>query len=143
MARLSCGGATPAVDHPTSSLTRAVPLGDVLWLGVYPYRRGYPTKVVVESHGALANTIVVRGRRCGSGRLLRFWFREGEPFRVVPTSAARLRSTGTLRIAVGPYPADGSGGGGYFNFWAGGKWKIVAYEQGRLVGVAILDLTNR
>jgi hypothetical protein len=39
-----CGGATP-IDA-SAPLGRATPLGEILWVSVYPFQAGYPTKTI-------------------------------------------------------------------------------------------------
>jgi hypothetical protein len=119
-------------------LGRATPLGNVLWLGVYPFRSGYPTKTVVKAQRAIKKAIVVRGWSCADGSSLRFWYREGLPFRDPPATEAELRRTGSLRATFGPWP-KGATRGGYLMFWRTGLWKVVAYDNGRVVGRAVVE----
>jgi hypothetical protein len=126
-----CASATP-ID-PSAPLGRAVPLGDVLWLAVYPYAPGHPTKAIVWARRPLAARVVLRGWDCATGRRLRFWYREGQPFQRLPASAAAMRRRGSLSATFGPWPAQAMTGG-YLMFWRAGLWKIVAYEGGAPVG---------
>src|SRR5436305_1639670 len=117
---IACGTSAAPVDRPVPYLTAALPLGDVFWLGIYPFRSGYPTKVlVVPQQRAMTQRVVVRGRQCTTGKRLRFWYRErGEPFVRLPVSAVKLRTTGTLSATFGPWVAGGTpAAGGFFDFW--------------------------
>ena len=133
----SCGSPT-AIDR-SAPIGRAVPLGGLVWLGVYPYADGYPTKVVVLAQRDLHRAIVVTGRRCADGKPLRFWYHKEPalPFAHVPVSSDKLRRTGTLSARFGPRPARAMTGG-YFQFWAAGRWKIVAHQDRRVVATAIV-----
>jgi hypothetical protein len=135
----SCGSATP-VD-PSAPLGRAVPLGDVFWFGIYPFKPGYPTKAIVMAQRPIDRPVVIRGWNCASGRSLRFWYRDEPPLIRVPTTIAKLRRTGTLRASFGPWPT-GAMRGGYFMFWRSGPWKIVAYQAGRRIGSAIVQAAS-
>jgi hypothetical protein len=130
-----CGSAT-AVDR-TAPLGRAIPVRGVLWLAVYPFDPGYPTKAVVVAQRPIRDRVVLRGWDCASGSRLRFWYRDGLPFTDLPVPAASLRATGSLSAAFGPWPARGMHGG-YLMFWHSGGWKITVYEHGRLIGSAIV-----
>ena len=133
---ISCARATP-VDQ-SAPLGHAVPLRRVLWLAVYPYMSGSPTKTIVMAQGRLVKPVVLRGWSCSSGSPLRFWYREGLPFAQLPVTAAALRRTGSFSPKFGPWPARRAMRGGYLMFWTTGLWKVVAYQDGRQVGTAIL-----
>ena len=90
----------------------------------------------------LAARIVLRGWDCATGRRLRFWYREGEPFQSLPASATAMRRQGSLSATFGPWPAHAMTGG-YLMFWRVGLWKIVAYERGAPVGTAIVRAEPR
>jgi hypothetical protein len=134
---ISCGSATP-VD-PSAPLGRAIPLAHVVWLAVYPFNPGYPTKTIVMAQRRIQRPVVIRGWNCTSGSPLRFWYRiqGGLPFVRVPTTVANLRRTGSLSVTLGPWPARAMWGG-YFMFWRSGLWKVVAYQDGRKIGTAIV-----
>jgi hypothetical protein len=140
----SSRGAIRCRAHPTpidrsAPLGHATPLGNVLWLGVYPFQPGYPTKTIVMAQRSLKRPIVLRGWSCADGSPLRFWYREGLPFGGhVPVTDAELRRTGNLRAAFGPWPKRAMTGG-YLMFWRTGLWKIVAYERQRVVGTAVVE----
>jgi hypothetical protein len=119
---LACG--TAAAVDTSAPLGHAVALGDVLWLAIYPYSQGYPTKVIVMARRRLRSAVEIRGWQCSTGRRLRFSYRENP---TIQTPVARF----------GPWPADGMRGG-YFNFWAPGKWKIVARVKGRVVASTVI-----
>ena len=133
---VSCGRATP-IDH-SAPLGRAIPVSNLLWLGVYPYDAGYPTKTVVMAQRRIRGRIVLRGWNCASGSKLRFWYREGLPFKHVPATSAALRRTGTLNATFGPW-ARKAMTGGYLMFWRTGLWRIVAYQGDRPIGAAIVQ----
>lgn len=131
-----CGGATP-IDT-SAPLGHATPLGAVLWISVYPYQPGYPTKAVVMAKRAINEPITLRAWNCTSDRPLRFWYLGGLPFRHVPVTATALRRTGTLRATFGPpFPARGMRGG-YLMFWRTGVWKIAAYRSGQRIAKAVV-----
>jgi hypothetical protein len=130
---LACGPRTP-VDT-AAPIGRAVPLAGKLWLGLYPYQSGYPTKVVVMAQRKIRVAVVLRGWNCATGKPLRFWYRERNPG--APLSTDALRRRGQLQVTFGPWEARAMRGG-YFMFWRAGPWKIVAYQRGRPVGTAIL-----
>ena len=109
----------------------------LLWLGVYPFDPGYPTKMVVMAQARLHKPVVLRGWSCADGTPLRFWYRDGLPFAQLPVAADELRRTGSLRARFGPWPARGMHGG-YLMLWRQGRWKIEAYRDGRRVGTAIV-----
>jgi hypothetical protein len=138
--RIKCGPAT-RVDR-SAPIGRAVPLGDVLWLGVYPYDPGYPTKVVVMARMRLEHPIAIQGWSCATGARLRFWYRESLPFANLPVRAEELRAKGSLRVTFGPWPRRASRGG-YFMFWRAGSWKVVAYDGRRTIGSAVIRTTER
>src|SRR5712692_7375447 len=131
---ISCARATP-VDQ-SAPLGHAVPVRRVLWLAVYPYTSGSPTKTIVMAQARLTRPVTLRGWNCASGSPLRFWYREGLPFSHLPVTAAQLHRTGSLSPRFGPWPARGMRGG-YLMFWTTGLWKIVAYQDGRAIGTAI------
>ncbi len=106
---ISCARATP-VDQ-SAPLGHAVPVRCVLWLAVYPYTSGSPTKTIVMARGRLARPVTLRGWNCSSASPLRFWYREGLPFSQLPVTAAQLRRTGSLSPRFGPWPARGMRGG--------------------------------
>jgi hypothetical protein len=132
---INCGSVTP-VD-PSAPLGRAVPVGHVFWLAVYPFTVGRPTKTIVMAQRRIPRPVVIRGWSCASGGSLRFWYRDGLPFVRLPTTVAKLRQTGSLRATFGPWRA-GAMRGGYFMFWSSGLWKIVAYKDGRKIGTSIV-----
>ena len=131
----ACGHAT-AVDR-TAPLGRAVPVRDLLWIAVYPFERGHPTKAIVMAQRAIKRRFTLRGWDCSSGDRLRFWYRNGLPFVRVPVTTAALRRTGSLSATFGPWQARAMRGG-YLMFWHQGLWKIAIYEGGRKLGVAIV-----
>ena len=138
---IRCGPPAARVDRPLPYLTSAIPLGDVLWLGIYPYRRGYPTKVIVAPQRAMTEPLIVRGRQCTTGKRLRFWYRDGDPFARLPVSAARLRAKGALSAVFGPWAEGGEpAAGGFFNFWAGGRWKITASIGTQTVAAIVVQV---
>jgi hypothetical protein len=131
-----CGGATP-IDT-SAPLGHATPFGAVLWITVYPFQPGYPTKAVVMSQRAINEPITLRAWNCTSQRPLRFWYLGGLPFRHVPVTATALRRTGTLRATFGPpFPARGTRGG-YLMFWRTGVWRIAAYQGGQRIATAVV-----
>ena len=132
---LPCGPPT-AVDR-SAPLGRAVPLANTLWLSIYPFTAGYPTKTIVTAQRSFSGRIVLRGWSCDDGRRLRFWYRDRLPFDQVPVSALALRTTGGLAAAFGPR-SKRTMRGGYFMFWRTGRWKIVAYRNGRRIGTVIV-----
>jgi hypothetical protein len=132
---ISCGPAAP-FDH-SAPLGRAVAVRDVLWLGIYPFDSGYPTKTNVMAQRSIRGRIVLRGWNCATGSKLRFWYREGPPFEHLPVTSAALRHTGSLGATFGPWPAKAMRGG-YLMFWRAGLWKIVAYQDSRWIGTAIV-----
>lgn len=133
--RVGCGRATP-VD-PSAPIGRAVPLGHVLWLGVYPFEAGYPTKTIVMAQRRIRRSVAIRGWNCRNGAPLRFWYHEGLPFARVPVTPADVRATGSLRASFGPWPA-GAMRGGYLMFWRSGLWEVAAYQGGREIETAIV-----
>jgi hypothetical protein len=135
---IRCGTATP-ID-PSAPLGRAAPLGRILWLAIYPFQPGYPTKTIVMSQRRIGRPIAIRGWNCISGNPLRFWYREGEPFLQVPVTALTLRRRGDFRVRFGPWPT-GAMRGGYSMFWRAGLWKVVAYRDGRKIATAIVRTT--
>jgi hypothetical protein len=130
-----CGRVTP-IDH-SAPIGRATPLGHVLWLAVYPFAVGYPTKAIAMAQRRLRGPIVIRGWDCANGNRLRFWYRNGLPFSRVPVSSARLRRAGTLSASFGPWQPRAMRGG-YLMFWHGGAWKLAAYSGGRAIGTAVV-----
>jgi hypothetical protein len=130
-----CGRVTP-IDQ-SAPLGRSTPLGHVLWLAVYPFAAGHPTKTIVMAQRRLARRVVIRGWDCSTGSRLRFWYRNGPPFSRVPVSPERLRHTGTLTSTFGPWPAEAMRGG-YLMFWHSGVWKVAAYSGDKAVGTAII-----
>jgi len=113
----------------------------VVWLAVYPFASGSPTKTIVMAQSRLARPVVLRGWNCASGSPLRFWYREGLPFTHLPVTPAELRRTGSLSPTFGPWPVRGMRGG-YFMFWTTGLWKIVAYRDGRAIGAAVVRVAS-
>ena len=134
-AGIACGRATP-VDQ-SAPVGRAVPLANMLWLAVYPFDAGYPTKTILTAQRSLPGRIVLRGWSCDEGHRLRFWYRDRLPFERVPVSPTALRNRGSITTAVGQWPKQAMHGG-YFMFWRSGLWKIVAYRDGRAIGKAIV-----
>jgi hypothetical protein len=130
-----CGRVTP-IDQ-SAPIGRATPIGHVLWLAVYPFAAGYPTKGIAMAQRRLSRPVVIRGWDCANGSRLRFWYRDPLPFSRVPVSAARLRHTGTLSASFGPWQPRAMRGG-YLMFWHGGAWKLTAYSGGRAVGTAVV-----
>ncbi len=132
---IGCRSATPF--DQSAPLGHAVRVGKVLWLAAYPFQSGYPTKTIVMAQRRISQPVVLRGWYCASGSPLRFSYRGGLPFKHVPVTATELRRTGGLSAAFGPWPARAVKGG-YLMFWTTGLWKIVAYQDGRQVGTAIV-----
>jgi hypothetical protein len=137
---MNCGPAT--ASDASAPIGRAAPVGDVLWLGIYPFTSGYPTKVIVEAQRSIGR-VSIRGWNCATAAPLRFWYREsGPPFQEVPVRAAVLRKTGDLQPTFGPWSAQAARGG-YFMFWRGGRWKIVCYRRGRRIASAVVVASPR
>ena len=132
---LPCGPPT-AVDR-SAPLGRAVPLANTLWLSVYPFAAGYPTKTIVTAQRSFSGLIMLRGWSCDDGRRLGFWYRDRLPFAQVPVSALALRTRGSVATTFGPWGKQ-TMRGGYFMFWRTGRWKIVAYRNGRRIGSVIV-----
>jgi hypothetical protein len=130
-----CGRVTP-IDQ-SAPIGRATPLGHVLWLAVYPFAAGHPTKAIAMAQRRLRKPVVIRGWDCANGSRLRFWYRNGLPFSGVPVSSARLRRTGTFSASFGPWQPRASRGG-YLMYWHGGAWKLGAYSGGRAIGTAVV-----
>jgi hypothetical protein len=132
---ITCGAPTK-IDR-AAPLGRAASLDDTLWLAVYPFSSGYPTKMIVMAQHRLPARIALRGWSCADGGPLRFWYRDRLPFGNVPVSSAALRRKGGLTAGFGPWPTHAMRGG-YVMFWRSGLWKIVAYRGGRSIGTAIV-----
>jgi hypothetical protein len=131
--QIPCGRPTP-IDA-AAPVGRAIPIAHRLWLGVYPFQQGHPTKVVAVAQRKFRIAVVLRGWNCATGKPLRFWYGEGNPG--APLSTNALRTSGDLRVTFGPWEARAMRGG-YFMFWRTDLWKIVAYQAGRPVGTAII-----
>jgi len=95
----------------------------------------YPTKVLIFVRRPL------RGRRCSDGKALRFWYRadDGEP--PGAGSSSQLEQVGDLvaELQAGepPITQPALGYPGYILFSAPGKWKVSAWQNGRLVGTVV------
>jgi hypothetical protein len=111
---------------------------------------GYPHKVGVKAwpdgRKPLASAVVVSGARCADGARLRFSY-GGPPLPAEPPySVDGLRTAlGTPQAVFEPFDPESVGGGavgysGYMLFWAPGKWRLEARQEGRLVGTLVLDL---
>jgi hypothetical protein len=132
---LTCGRPTP-VDR-SAPIGRAIPFGRLLWLGVYPFTPGYPTKAVVMARRPLSRAVAIGGWNCASGEVLRVWYREGVPFVRMPVSVAELKQTGDRHASFGPWPS-GAMRGGYLLFWRSGRWKLVAVKDGHEIASVIV-----
>ena len=101
----------------------------------------YPTKVLIFVRQPLRAPITLRGRRCSDGKALRFWYRaeDGEP--PGAGSSTQLEQTGDLvaQLQAGepPITQPALGYPGYMLFFAPGKWKVSARQNGRLVGTVV------
>jgi hypothetical protein len=139
--RIACGAPAAPVRQPLPELTQAVPVGELLWLAVYPLQPHRPTKVIVAAQRGVTDRIVVRGQQCSTGARLRFYYGEGSEF-VHDVSVKTLQRSGSLQLVFGPSPDDSvlHSRGGYFNFWSTGKWKISAYVNGVAVAATVLNV---
>jgi hypothetical protein len=133
-AQIRCRSATP-IDS-TAPIGRAVPIAKTLWLGIYPFQKGYPTKAIVMAQRTFQRAVMFRAWNCANGMPLRLWYREGNPGSV-PMSINRLRNTGDIHVRFGQWPASAMRTG-YFMFWRNDLWRVVAYQRGRQIGTAIV-----
>jgi hypothetical protein len=100
---------------------------------------GYPSKVVVlRNRHWRARRTILRGVDCSTGTALRFWYREGLPFKTLPVSKEQLETTGTLTQV---FPVDLRALHGYMLFTEAGRWKISVSQKGRRVGVVVVQVT--
>jgi hypothetical protein len=114
-------------------------MGNLLWVGVYPYQPGYPTKTIVVAQRAIEGRVTLRGWDCASGNRLRFWYREGSPFLHLPVTAAALRRTGSLTATwTSPWRKKAMTGL-YLMFWHEGLWKLTVYHRRHKLGSAIVQ----
>jgi len=101
----------------------------------------YPTKVLIFVRRLLRAPVTLRGRRCLDGKALRFWYRAeaGEP--PGAGSSGQLEQEGDLvaQLHAGepPITQPALGYPGYMLFSAPGKWKVSAWQNGRLVGTVV------
>jgi hypothetical protein len=110
------------------------------------YITGFPTRVAIRGRMARRGDLTLRGYKCGSGRPLRFWYRN-EPLTFplgFPTTEQELQQKGDLSVK---FPATKKLGGtysGYMLFWAPGDWRLVLSGAGRAtVGSVVVRVSEQ
>lgn len=102
-----------------------------LQLGIYPFRAGYPTKVLIGVVRRLRGPLTIRGRRCGDGRRLRFSYGNsaldihapGPPYAISVLEHAGQASA----YLKEPQPGARDFFTGYFLFPTPGKYEVKLY----------------
>ena len=104
-----------------------------LQLDIYPFRAGYPTKVLIGAVRRPNEPLSIRGQRCSDGRRLRFFYARnpagqlnirapGPPYR-----ASVLERAGQAFALLKPYPGSHEFFTGYFLFPTAGKYRVKLY----------------
>jgi hypothetical protein len=125
-----CGSPTSRAQLPERfadiASGRGLRLGPI-WLVRYAYQSA-PLKTFVLADPPPEADVTLRGRRCSDGKLLRFWFGDGSP---PPRSRAPRAAT---------FPAGTSFLTGYLLPASAGRWRVEAWQKGRIVGAVVLRL---
>ena len=107
----------------------------------YPYRRGYPTKMVIHAVARQPRPFVLRGYRCSDALALRFRYDQGAPERPGPFSASALEAQGVEAQTLAPITAGGDHTG-YVLPTGTGDWLVVVGQAGATVGTLRLDVES-
>jgi hypothetical protein len=139
---IGCGAVRPiTASRLPGAMGDGIALGP-LQLGVYSFRTGYPTKVLIGAVRRLQRPLTIRGRRCSDGRRLRFFYGSGQlEFRGPgpPYAISALERAGQpsahLKGLIGLHDFFT----GYFLFPAAGKYKVRLYAGSSLLDSAVID----
>jgi hypothetical protein len=163
VAVVACGAITIAVARPAAgergavcrALTRLAPshraLVGSLRFGFYTdprsplptrahsfFEPGYPTKVLIwRDRRKPARRLELHGFDCETGKSLRFWYRDGDPFASLPASEEQLETTGDLTQVI---PRGVRELHGYMLFGRAGKWRVNVWQRRRLLGKLVVQV---
>jgi hypothetical protein len=150
----ACGGhgRVPLACGPVRAVTptRDPAIGDGIALGplqldLYPFRPGYPLKVLIGSARPPRTPVTIRGWRCSDGTPLRFWYGGTEAALGLRLSgrrypAAVLERAGRADAYLKPSSSQPGGREwpGYFLFPTAGRYEVKLYAGSSLLDTAVI-----
>jgi hypothetical protein len=117
-----------------------------LQLDVYPFRAGYPDKVLIGAVGRLHRALTIRGRRCSDGRRLRFFYARNPSGQLEirapgpPYAISVLERAGQPSAYLKPYPGTQNFFTGYFLFPTAGRYRVKLYSGTRNLDTAVISI---
>lgn len=129
-----------ATNHPVQVGDPAAPTVGPLSFHPYPYRAGYPTKMIIHTVRNLEQQVTIRGYRCADGLVLRFAYGDTTDLPTPPYTMKQLQSQlGSPLVVQDEIPA-GDDHGRYSLFSSAGQWLITVTEGTKLVGDLGVDV---
>jgi hypothetical protein len=116
-----------------------------LQLDLYPFRAGYPDKVLIGAVGRLHRPLTIRGRRCSDGRRLRFFYARNPNGQLEirapgpPYAISVLERSGQAFAYLKPYPGGQNFFTGYFLFPAAGGYRVKLYAGTSSLDTAVIS----
>jgi hypothetical protein len=115
-----------------------------LQLDVYPFRPGYPDKVLIGAVGRLHGPLMIRGRRCSDGIQLRFFYARNSGQLNIrapgpPYAISVLERAGQASAYLKPYPGAQNFFTGYFLFPTAGRYRVKLYSGTSSLDTAVIS----
>ena len=105
----------------------------------YPYRRGFPVKMIIHAVNPQPQPLVLRGYRCSDGLALRFRYGPGATNQDGPLPPSALEALGVEAQTLQPV-GEGGDHTGYVLPTSSGEWLIILTRGGKALGTLRLDV---
>jgi hypothetical protein len=144
---LACGHLRPVTPTRDPAMAGGIALGP-LQLDLYPFRQGYPLKVLIGAARPLRAPLTIRGWRCGDAVPLRFYYVHGSAVGIAGLiarkhSPAVLEKAGQAQAYLKPYPGSHDFWPGSFLFPTAGTYEVKLYSGGSLLDTAVISTAER
>jgi hypothetical protein len=116
-----------------------------LQLDVYPFRAGYPDKVLIGAVRRLHGPLTIRGQGCSDGRPLRFFYARSLNGQLdirgpgPPYAISLLERAGQASAYLKPYSGGQNFFTGYFLFPRAGKYRVKLYAGASRLDDAVIS----